>query len=150
MGALEQPLVDTLVPRDHARRCGASREHLVGRLADARYAIDILKVQEIRSNETCTRLVDAPAHVRGVINLRGVIVPVIDLRLKLNQEQHADESTAVTIVVNVGSRTVGMVVDAVNDLERLTTNLSQKIWQKITLISESGRMSYPPGPIAQP
>jgi purine-binding chemotaxis protein CheW len=95
-------------------------EYLTFRLGSEHYGVDILQVQEIRSNESCTRIVDAPAHVRGVINLRGVIVPVVDLRMKFDREPQGDESTAVTIVVNVGGRTVGMVVDAVNDVADLT------------------------------
>lgn len=77
------------------------RECLTFRLGDEDYGIDILRVQEIRGYEAPTRIADAPAHVKGVLNLRGVIVPVVDLRLHFNLENVAYDAMTVVIVVNV-------------------------------------------------
>ena len=95
------------------------REVLTLRLGDEEYGIDILRVQEIRSYEKPTRIANAPHHLLGVTNLRGVIVPIVDLRVRFGLPADFDAGT-VTIVLNVGSRTVGAVVDAVSDVLALT------------------------------
>lgn len=96
------------------------QEFLSFKLASEEYGIDILRVQEIRSYEAPTRIANAPAFVKGVINLRGVIVPIIDLRLKFNLgEAHYDGFTVV-IVLNIGRQVVGIVVDGVSDVITLT------------------------------
>ena len=79
-----------------------------------------MRVQEIRSYEEPTRIANAPAFIKGVVNLRGVIVPIVDMRLKFNLEQASYDSFTVVIVLNIGSRVVGMVVDAVSDVITLT------------------------------
>ena len=91
----------------------ARDEFLAFRLGDEEYAIDILKVQEIRAHEAVTRIANAPAYLKGVINLRGTIVPIVDLRVKLGMERLADAS-AVAIILNLDGRVMGMVVDAVS------------------------------------
>ena len=95
-------------------------EYLTFRLGAEEYGIDILRVQEIRSYEQPTRIANAPAFLKGVVNLRGVIVPIIDLRLKLgclNQDGHAEYNHfTVVIVLNVRGRVVGAVVDSVSDV----------------------------------
>ena len=96
-------------------------EVLAFRLGGEEYAIDILRVQEIRSYEPPTRLANAPAFLKGVVNLRGEIVPVIDLRLKFSLQGHEGTDDAVVIVLNVCRRVVGVVVDAVSDVVRLAT-----------------------------
>jgi purine-binding chemotaxis protein CheW len=96
----------------------APREVLTLRLGEEEYGIDILRVQEIRSYEPPTRIANAPAHLLGVLNLRGVIVPVVDLRHRLGLPAAIDVAT-VTIVVNVAGRTFGAVVDAVSDVVAL-------------------------------
>lgn len=93
----------------------ASGEYLTFRLGEQEYGIGILLVQEIRGYETPTRLAGAPAAVRGVLNLRGVIVPVVDLRTRFGIDA-AFEAVTVTVVLNVGGHTVGAVVDAVADV----------------------------------
>jgi purine-binding chemotaxis protein CheW len=92
------------------------REFLAFKLGTEEYGIDILRVQEIRSYEEPTRIAHAPHFVKGVVNLRGVIVPIIDMRLKFNLEQVNYDSFTVVIVLNIGNRIVGMVVDAVSDV----------------------------------
>ena len=96
----------------------ANDEFLTFTLGDEEYGVAILKVQEIRGYDGVTRLPDKPDYIKGVINLRGTIVPVIDMRLKFRL---AAEYTALTvmIVLNVGERVVGMVVDSVSDVVRL-------------------------------
>ena len=96
------------------------REFLAFKLGDEEYGIDILRVQEIRSYEEPTRIANAPAFIKGVVNLRGVIVPIVDVRMKFNLERADYDSFTVVIVLNIGSRVMGMVVDAVSDVITLT------------------------------
>jgi purine-binding chemotaxis protein CheW len=98
------------------------REFLAFKLGNEEYGIDILRVQEIRSYEPPTRMANAPAFVKGVINLRGVIVPILDLRMKFNLEQVRYDSFTVVIVLDIGARVVGMVVDGVSDVISLTAD----------------------------
>ena len=95
------------------------REVLSFRLGAEEYAIDILTVQEIRSHETPTRIAHAPAHLKGVMNLRGVIVPVVDLRERFGCARVEVDAFTVVIVLHLGARTVGVVVDAVSDVSEL-------------------------------
>ncbi|PPE68243.1 chemotaxis protein CheW [Caldimonas thermodepolymerans] len=92
------------------------KEYLTFRLGTEEYGIDILKVQEIRSYEPPTRIANAPAHVKGVVNLRGVIVPIVDLRVRLNTDTCEYNAFTVVIVLHVGGRVVGVVVDGVSDV----------------------------------
>ena len=96
------------------------REFLAFKLGDEEYGIDILSVQEIRSFEKPTRMANMPAFVLGVVNLRGVIVPVLDMRLKFNLTQVEYGDLTVCIVLSIGQRIVGMVVDGVSDVIALT------------------------------
>jgi len=96
------------------------REFLAFKLGDEEYGMDILCVQEIRSYEPPTRMANAPAFIKGVINLRGVIVPIIDMRIKFKLEQVNYDTFTVVIVLNIGSQVVGMVVDGVSDVIALT------------------------------
>jgi purine-binding chemotaxis protein CheW len=97
----------------------AGGEFLTFRLGSEEYGIDILKVQEIRSYEQPTRIANAPTFMKGVVNLRGVIVPIVDLRLKLSCETAEYNSFTVVIVLNVRGRVVGAVVDSVSDVLEL-------------------------------
>ncbi|EHJ94136.1 chemotaxis protein CheW [Vreelandella boliviensis] len=97
-----------------------NREFLVFSLGDEEYAIDILKVQEIRGYENVTRIANAPDFIKGVTNLRGVIVPIVDLRIKFHFETVEYGGQTVVIVVNVADRVVGIVVDGVSDVMTLT------------------------------
>ena len=96
------------------------REFLAFKLGAEEYGIDILRVQEIRSYEEPTRIANAPPFIKGVVNLRGVIVPIVDMRLRFNLEQVKYDSFTVVIVLNIGARVMGMVVDAVSDVITLT------------------------------
>ncbi|HLT26936.1 MAG TPA: chemotaxis protein CheW [Zeimonas sp.] len=92
------------------------REFLAFKLGNEEYGIDILRVQEIRSYEEPTRLANVPDFIKGVVNLRGVIVPIVDMRLKFRLEEARYDHFTVVIVLNIGSRIVGMVVDSVSDV----------------------------------
>ncbi len=96
------------------------REFLAFKLGQEEYGIDILRVQEIRSFEQPTRMANAPAFVLGVMNLRGVIVPIIDMRIKFGMAEVKYDNFTVVIVLNIGTQVVGMVVDAVSDVIALT------------------------------
>jgi purine-binding chemotaxis protein CheW len=96
-----------------------TQEYLTFRLGAEEYGIDILKVQEIRGYDTVTRIANAPAFIKGVINLRGVIVPIVDLRLKFNLGEAKYDTFTVVIILNVANRVVGAVVDSVSDVLEL-------------------------------
>ena len=98
----------------------AIREFLAFKLGAEEYGMDILRVQEIRSYEAPTRMVNTPAYILGVINLRGVIVPILDMRIKFNLAQVSYDTFTVVIVLNIGKQVVGMVVDGVSDVITLT------------------------------
>ena len=99
----------------------AATEILTARVGQEEYGLDILAVQEIRRYEPATRIANAPAHLLGVIDLRGVVVPIVDLRLHLGAPADVQPST-VTVIVNVGPRTVGLVVDAVSEVVNLAVD----------------------------
>lgn len=98
----------------------ASGQYLTLRLGNEEYAIDILRVQEIRSYEEPTRMVNAPSYIKGVVNLRGVIVPIVDLRMKLNLEKVEYNEFTVVIILNVRGTVIGAVVDSVSDVVTLS------------------------------
>ena len=98
----------------------SAQEFLTFVLGDEEYAIDILAVQEIRGYEPVTRIVHAPDFIKGVINLRGAIVPIVDLRIKLRLERVEYSPFTVVIIIAIGERLVGVVVDGVSDVIRLS------------------------------
>ncbi len=91
----------------------AANEFLTFTLGNEEYGVDILKVQEIRGYDTVTHIPDTPAFIKGVINLRGTIVPVVDLRIKFNLGRVEYNELTVMIVLNIAGRVVGVVVDGV-------------------------------------
>ncbi|HEX4895680.1 MAG TPA: chemotaxis protein CheW [Solimonas sp.] len=95
-------------------------EFLTFTLGEEEYGVDILKVQEIRGYDTVTRIPDAPDFIKGVINLRGTIVPVVDMRLKFKLGRADYNEFTVMIILNIARRVVGMVVDGVSDVMQLT------------------------------
>ena len=98
----------------------ARREFLTCRLGDESYGMDILRVQEIREVKQVTRVPHVASYVRGVINLRGAIVPVIDLGLMFGFDKALELADASAIVLNTEGRLVGLVVSAVSDVIALT------------------------------
>jgi len=103
----------------HALMHAGTREYLSFKLGAEEYGIDILRVQEIRGYEPPTRIADAPAFIKGVVNLRGVIVPIVDLRLRFGLDDVQYNGFTVAIILNIGGRTVGVVVDSVSDVLEL-------------------------------
>jgi len=91
-------------------------EYLTFTLGSEEYAIDILKVQEIRGYEQPTLIANAPLFIKGVINLRGIIVPIVDLRIKFNLGKIECTTFTVVIILNVVGRVIGAVVDSVSDV----------------------------------
>jgi len=96
------------------------KEYLAFTLGQEEYGIDILRVQEIRGYEPVTRIANAPNFIEGVVNLRGFIVPVVDMRIKLNLGTPTYDQFTVVIILSIAGRVVGMVVDSVSDVMTLT------------------------------
>ncbi|TCV95529.1 chemotaxis protein CheW [Biostraticola tofi] len=92
------------------------QEVLIFTVAQEEYGIDILKVQEIRGYDHVTRIANTPDFIKGVTNLRGVIAPIIDLRMKLVNDEVTYDNNTVVIVLNFLERVVGIVVDGVSDV----------------------------------
>jgi len=92
------------------------QEFLTFTLGKEEYGIEILKVQEIRSYEAVTTIANAPEFIKGVVNLRGTIVPIVDMRIKFNLGEVDYTQFTVVIILNVAGRVVGMVVDSVSDV----------------------------------
>lgn len=95
-------------------------EYLTFTLGNEEYAIDILKVQEIRGYEQPTLIANTPPFIKGVINLRGIIVPIVDLRIKFNLGSIEYTPFTVVIILNIAGRVIGIVVDSVSDVLSLT------------------------------
>ena len=96
-----------------------AQEYLTFTLGAEEYAIDILGVQEIRSFEKPTHIANAPDFIRGVINLRGTIVPIVDMRIRFTTGSADYTPFTVVIILNIGQRMIGIVVDNVSDVMRL-------------------------------
>ena len=128
-GAQTSSLALRNTPSRQVRHAPPGREYLTFRLGSEEYGIDILKVQEIRSYEPPTKIANAPSYLKGVVNLRGVIVPIVDLRIKFNclnaQGEAEINSFTVVIVLNVRGRVVGAVVDSVSDVMQLSEQMIQ-------------------------
>jgi purine-binding chemotaxis protein CheW len=97
-------------------------EVLAFRLGSEEYGINILKVQEIRGYDAVTKIANAPDYIKGVINLRGIIVPIIDMRIKFNLGAPTYDQLTVVIILHIENRTVGLVVDSVSDVFTLTAD----------------------------
>ncbi|RBA24875.1 chemotaxis protein CheW [Herminiimonas fonticola] len=98
----------------------SGNEVLAFTLGQEEYGIDILKVQEIRGYDAVTKIANAPEFIKGVINLRGVIVPIVDMRIMFNLGEPSYDQFTVVIILNMGNRVVGMVVDSVSDVITLS------------------------------
>jgi len=98
---------------------GTTRELLTFILGSEEYGIDILKVLEIRGYDTVTTIANSPEFIKGVINLRGIIVPIVDMRIKFKLNNVTYDETTVVIILNVANRVLGMVVDGVSDVTLL-------------------------------
>ncbi|RBA23040.1 chemotaxis protein CheW [Herminiimonas fonticola] len=110
MSSSTQPSVSTFT----------SLEFLAFTLGKEEYGIDIQKVQELRGYDAVTRIANTPEFIKGVVNLRGIIVPIIDMRIKFNLGTPVYDQFTVVIILNIGGRVMGMVVDSVSDVITLT------------------------------
>lgn len=106
---------------DTADESGYAQEFLTFTLGSEEYAIDILKVQEIRGYEQPTTIANVPDFIKGVINLRGIIVPIVDLRIKFGVGKAEYTPFTVVIILSISGRVVGIVVDGVSDVTSLRT-----------------------------
>jgi len=104
-----------------------TQEYLTFRLGAEEYGIDILKVQEIRGYEQPTTIANAPSFIKGVINLRGTIVPIVDMRIKFDLGSAEYNDFTVVIILNLGSRVVGVVVDSVSDVMELAPEFNSML-----------------------
>ena len=118
-----RPLAGNSSPPGAGLVQAVSGQYLTLRLGQEEYAIDILRVQEIRSYEEPTKMVNSPSFVKGVVNLRGVIVPIVDLRLKLNTDTADYTEFTVVIILNIRGTVIGAVVDGVSDVVTLTSDI---------------------------
>jgi purine-binding chemotaxis protein CheW len=109
MGPPAMPSIDTGAPPP-------TSQYLTFRLGEAEYGVPILVVQEIKGQSIITPIPNAPRHLAGVMNLRGMIVPVVDLRVKFSLPDVGYDRFTVIVLVSVGAKIVGMVVDAVSDV----------------------------------
>ncbi len=95
-------------------------EFLAFTIGNEEYGVDIQKVQELRGYDAVTRLANTPDYIKGVVNLRGIIVPIIDLRMKFSLAEPSYDQFTVVIVLNLANRVTGIVVDSVSDVTTLT------------------------------
>ena len=96
--------------------CSQGQPLVAFRVADQDYCIDIMAVREIRGWTPATALPHAPPHVRGVINLRGQVVPILDLAARLGLPSPEPDSRHVIVIVVVGDRVLGLLVEAVSEI----------------------------------
>ena len=101
------------------KKAVVTQEFLAFTLGAEEYGIDILKVQELRGYEPPTRIANVPGFIKGVINLRGLIIPIVDMRIKFGLGDASYEDTTVVVILNFHGRIVGMVVDSVSDVTTL-------------------------------
>jgi purine-binding chemotaxis protein CheW len=106
----------TLTQSQHEAATPETLQFLAFTLGDEEYGVDIQKVQELRGYDAVTRIANAPDFIKGVVNLRGIIVPIIDMRIKFQLGMPTYDQFTVVIILNIGHRTIGMVVDNVSDV----------------------------------
>jgi len=115
----------------------ATREVLVFVLGREEYGVDILKVQEIRGYEKVRPIPSAPDYLKGVMNLRGVIVPIIDMRVKFRMPEVRFDSFTVVVILRIGARVIGLVVDGVSDVVQFAESAVRPAPQLGTLVDGS-------------
>lgn len=112
----------------------AAGEYLTFVLGDEEYGIEILKVQEIRGYDAVTQIANTPDFIKGVVNLRGKIVPIVDLRIKFNLGKVVYDEFTVVIILNLSGRVVGIVVDGVSDVMALKDDQLREVPSLVTSI----------------
>lgn len=117
MSDVPSQVAEVAVAKSHSAVTPAEeRQFLAFTLGSEEYGLDLLQVQELREYEKVTHIANAPAFLKGVINLRGIIVPLMDMRIKLGFANVTYNEMTVVIILNIRGRTVGMVVDSVSDV----------------------------------
>jgi purine-binding chemotaxis protein CheW len=106
-------------------RASAELQLVSFKLSDEEYGIDILKVQEINRMLDITRVPDSPPFVEGVINLRGKVIPIVDLRGRFGMERRAHDKNTRIVVVELAGRIVGFIVDAVREVLRIQSSVAE-------------------------
>jgi len=101
---------------DEAASAAPQKEFLSFKLGQEGYCLDILSVQEIRAYDTVTSIANTPDFIKGVINLRGNIVPIVDLRIKFRLSEARYDATTIVIILNLNKKMIGIVVDSVSDV----------------------------------
>lgn len=117
---MSQPVVSSMASIEQKASDASGHEYLAFTLGREEYGIDILKVQEIRGYEAVTRIANAPEFIKGVMNLRGTIVPIVDMRIKFKLGEPNYDQFTVVIILNIAGRIVGIVVDSVSDVITLS------------------------------
>ena len=102
------------------------------KIGNEEFGIDILNVQEIIKTVQITKVPNSPSFVEGIINLRGKVIPVIDLRSRLNLEKKAQDKDTRIIVVDISSKTVGFIVDEVNEVLRIPKSITEAPPEMVT------------------
>lgn len=116
----KEPEIQNDTSQENAAHSDAAIQFLTFTLGEEEYGIDIMKVREIRGWSDTTRLPNSPKYMRGVINLRGVVIPIFDLRSRFSMGETEANEKNVVIVMMVGDRTIGILVDAVSDILNVT------------------------------
>lgn len=116
------------------QKSGGTNEYLTFVLGDESYGIEILKVQEIRGYDAVTKIANTPDFIKGVVNLRGLIVPIVDLRIKFKLGKVVYDELTVVIILSLGGRVVGMVVDGVSDVMNLQASQIRNVPEIVSSI----------------
>lgn len=134
MTTSEETLSNTNNTSNMNAATSAAGEYLTFVLGDEQYGIEILKVQEIRGYDAVTQIANTPAFIKGVVNLRGKIVPIVDLRIKFNLGKVDYDEFTVVIILNLAGRIVGIVVDGVSDVKALKDEQLREVPSLVTNI----------------
>jgi len=113
---IQEQATDKVVESSNSAISEMANEFLTFRLGNEEYGIEILKVQEIRGYDAITQIANAPDFIKGVVNLRGIIVPIVDMRIKFRLGNASYDQFTVVIILNVSGRVMGVVVDGVSDV----------------------------------
>ena len=119
---LQEQTMTTIAASASSTTSQVINEFLTFRLGKEEYGIEILKVQEIRGYDSITQIANAPEFIKGVVNLRGIIVPIIDMRIKFRLGNADYDQFTVVIILNVAGRVMGIVVDGVSDVISIGAN----------------------------
>ncbi|OIR00109.1 chemotaxis protein CheW [mine drainage metagenome] len=118
----------------HTKTTSAAGEYLTFVLGSEEYGLEILKVQEIRGYDAITQIANTPDFIKGVINLRGKIVPIVDLRIKFHLSKVEYNEFTVVIILNLSGRVIGIVVDGVSDVTALKDEQIRDVPSLVTSI----------------